>query len=146
MSVRISSTGTYRLSCVFRCRTGPLAYLSRAVSRKVERPIAIPTAGQPTSHSHTPMRLLDPTAAAREPFKLAPRSADGELLGAIGLFSINKRGSDELLDRLQVLLASRFPHIPVKRYRKATFSRVADESLIDQVAAEVRHVIAALAD
>jgi hypothetical protein len=127
-------------------RTGPLAYLSRAVSRKVERP-SIPAVELPTTHSNSaPIQLLDPTAAVREPFKLAPRSADGELLGAIGMFSINKRGSDELLDRLQALLAIRFPHIPVKRYAKATFSRVADEALVDRVAAEVRHVIAALAD
>jgi len=64
----------------------------------------------------------------------------------VGMLSISKRGSDALLDRLAELLLARFPGTEIRRYAKATFSRCADESLLERMAAECKHVVAALAD
>lgn len=88
--------------------------------------------------------LLDPTNE-RRPGKrpLSPRVSD--LRGAtVALLDISKPRGDIFLDRLDELFARR--GIPVKRYRKPTFSKPAPSDLRQKIAAECTAVVEALAD
>jgi hypothetical protein len=137
------------MPCFGLTREGPMAYLSRPVSVKVQGMVAVPPPLEAAAEADGPLvALLDPAPTPIAPFELAPRAAGAEpsLLGTVGMLSISKRGSDPLLDRLAELLAERFPGTAVRRYTKQTFSRVAGAALLDQIAAECRHVVAALAD
>ncbi len=88
--------------------------------------------------------LLDPTAE-REVAEIAALPRLNTLAGkAIGLLNITKANSSEFLDRLQACLETR--GATVKRYAKATFTRPAATSLLQDIAQETDAVIEALAD
>ena len=88
--------------------------------------------------------LLDPTNESRPGNRpLSPRLSD--LRGAtVALLDISKPRGDIFLDRLDELFARR--GIPVKRYRKPTFSKPAPSDLRQRIAAECTAVVEALAD
>ena len=89
-------------------------------------------------------QLLDPTnerMPRRRP--LSPRLSD--LTGkTVALLDISKPRGDIFLDRLDELFTRR--GIPVKRYRKPTFSKPAPIDLRQRIAAECTAVVEALAD
>ncbi|MBI4184210.1 MAG: hypothetical protein HY521_09460 [Proteobacteria bacterium] len=88
--------------------------------------------------------LLDPTderATARRERAARPKSLEGL---TIGLLDIAKVRGDIFIDRLDELLRERGHK--VRRYKKATNTRVAALPLRQQIAAECNVVIEALSD
>jgi len=88
--------------------------------------------------------LLDPTGELQVPHRQRqkrPQSLDGL---TVGLLDIAKARGDVFLDRLDQRLTER--GIKVKRYAKATPSRLAPLPLRQQIAGEVQIVVEGLAD
>ena len=88
--------------------------------------------------------LLDPTAetsAVKQPRIARIPSLEGKI---VGLLDIAKPRSDEFMDRLEELLASR--NLTVKRYRKRAFMERAATDLKQRIRSECDVVIEALAD
>jgi len=88
--------------------------------------------------------LLDPTgeiSPVQRPRIARPDSLEGL---TIGLLDINKPRGNEFLDRIEVLMRER--GLAVKRYRKPRFSNIAPVELRQQIAAECKALVEALAD
>jgi len=92
-----------------------------------------------------PTVLLDPTdESAPLGRPSAPRLA--RLEGTIALLDIVKPRGDVFLDRLEVRLRERAPHLTVKRFHKPTFTKPAPADLRAEIADQSAAVIEALAD
>jgi len=88
--------------------------------------------------------LLDPTgeiSPVQRPRIARPDSLEGL---TIGLLDINKPRGNEFLDRIEVLMRER--GLAVKRYRKPRFSNIAPVELRQQIAAQCKALVEALAD
>jgi hypothetical protein len=88
--------------------------------------------------------LLDPTSERNTRQRpLSPRLPD-LTKGTVALLDISKPRGDVFIKRLDGLFAER--GIPVRHYRKPTFSKPAPLDLRQQIAAECTAVVEALAD
>ena len=88
--------------------------------------------------------LLDPTnERTAQQRRLSPRLP--ELTGGtVALLDISKPRGDVFIERLEELFSQK--GVPVKHYRKPTFSKPAPLDLRRQIAAECAAVVEALAD
>lgn len=91
------------------------------------------------------MELIDPTSElapeARQPL---PRLALGHKDATVGLLDISKPKGDVFLNRIEDLLNQR--GIKTRRFTKPTFTRVAPDSLRQEIATTCHAVVEALAD
>jgi hypothetical protein len=126
----------------------------RAAARRARRPrgrcdaevddsvIALASAMPPQA-----MTILDPTAeVAPVQRELAPRGRgiDG---ATIALVDIRKARGDVFLDRLEEMVASRYPSATVLRMSKPTFTKPAPAAFLDKVlVAGADFVVEGLAD
>ena len=88
--------------------------------------------------------LLDPTSERTvQERQLSPRLPDLRE-GTVALLDISKPRGDVFIKRLEELFSRR--GVPVRHYRKPTFSKPAPRDLRRQIAAECTAVVEALAD
>ncbi|HLG63481.1 MAG TPA: hypothetical protein VKY19_16195 [Ktedonosporobacter sp.] len=88
--------------------------------------------------------VLDPTLEVEAPqTKQAARPSQIRMLG---LLDNSKPNSGELLKKVAVLLAERYPEVQVRYYRKSGAYRPAPAALLDQMAAECDAALVGIGD
>jgi hypothetical protein len=88
--------------------------------------------------------LLDPTSGTGTTTRLAPAKLATIEGATVGLLDISKPRGSVFLDRVEQVLCERGAR--VRRYRKASYARVADRDLRVEIAQQCDAVIEALAD
>jgi len=80
-----------------------------------------------------------------DPLSLAPRrrSLDG---ACVGVLDNSKWNASQLLRKVIAQIEARVSLADVRFYKKASFSRQAEATLLDQIAAEVDVVVTAIGD
>ena len=93
------------------------------------------------------LKILDPTVRAEEALDVAVAKRVGDLDGKVlGLLHNGKVNADRLLDLVREQLGARYRLRDVVMIRKASASRVADASDLDQLARECDAVVTAVGD
>lgn len=89
--------------------------------------------------------ILDPTDE-RSPVVRSITTRPEDLSGRLALLDIRKPRGNVLLDRLEELLAERYPRIEVKRFEKPTFTKPAPTEVRQHIKANADLVVEGLAD
>lgn len=89
--------------------------------------------------------ILDPTDE-QVPLRGALAVRPATVAGTIGLLDISKPRGNIFLARVADLIAKRFPHVELRKYRKPTFAKPAPSELRRGIASECGVVIEALGD
>ncbi len=89
--------------------------------------------------------ILDPTDE-RKPVVRSITTRAERLEGRLALLDIRKPRGNILLDRLEELLAERYPKLEVKRFEKPTFTKPAPTDVRQNIKANADLVVEGLAD
>ncbi len=89
--------------------------------------------------------ILDPTDE-RVPVERQITARTGDISGIVGLLDIHKPRGNILLDELEILLATRYPKVELRRYTKPTFAKPCPSDLRLQIRSECDYLVEALAD